>query len=475
MTLPSTVHQLLTEYRRRTVSPVEVVQAHLDRIDRFDPVLNAFTVVDREGAVAAARRAESLLAAEADGGPPAGDLAGVPLTVKDIVNQEGFPCTDGSAVTSDEPAGQDCPSVARLREAGAVILGRTTTPEFGWKGMTDSPRFGITRNPWDLDHTPGGSSGGAAAALTAGIGVVAHGSDGGGSIRIPSSYCGLVGLKPTFGRVPQAPVGSPFTTLVAEGPLARTVEDAALLLNVLSRPDIRDWHAVPHDPRDWRIGINDGLAGLTVAYSETFGGAEVQPDVLAACRAVVDQLSDAGVRVVEVGSVIEPLRPKLEGYWKAGFASILNGIPSDRWDELDPGFRTLAQEGMGFDVHGMTAAQTARADLVETMRRFHLDHDVLLTPTMPTPPPPVDTTYHSAAFDRWHHAVPFTVPFNYSGQPAASVPAGFSASPALPIGLQVVATLYREDLVLRAARAILAITGWSWSAREPGQQAEPQT
>ncbi len=457
--LPATVHGLLRSYRRKELSPVEVVAEHLARIERLDPTLNAFVVVDVEGATAAAAEsAERWARAE-----PIGDLDGIPVTIKDIVAMAGFPTSEGSTVSSDEPAAADAPPVARLREANAVLLGKTTTSEFGWKGMTDSPRFGITRNPWDTDHTPGGSSGGAGASLAAGIGAVAHGSDGGGSIRIPASYCGLVGLKPTSGRVPQAPVDSPFVSLVANGPLARSVEDAGLLLNVLSRPDIRDWHAVPHDDRDWRVGLDDGLTGLRIAYSETYGGAMVEPDVAAICRRVVDRLADAGADITEVGPVIEPLRPQLEGYWKAGFATRLATIPSDRWGELDPGFRVLAQEGMTFDVHGMAEANAARARLVETMRRFHLDHDILLTPTMPTPPPPVDTTYHGPGFDRWDHAVPFTVPFNYSGQPAASIPAGVTADgPVLPVGLQVVATHFREDLVLRAARAVLDLVGWTW-------------
>lgn len=458
-----TVHQLLAAYRRRELSPIDVLEANLARLDAVEPTINAFTVrIDPESLRAQAEASAERWAA----GRPTGDLDGVPVTVKDIVAMAGHPTSEGSAVTSGEADGADHPSVARLREANAVILGKTTTSEFGWKGMTDTPRYGITRNPWNTDHTPGGSSGGAGASLAAGIGAVAHGNDGGGSIRIPASYCGLVGLKPTFGRVPQWPVGSPFITLVSNGPLARSVEDAALLLNVLSRPDLRDWHAVPHDPRDWRVGINDGVSGLKLAYSETFGGATVDPVVASTCRTAIDRLADAGADIVEVGDVIEPLRPQLEGYWKAGFASRLNSIPSDRWSELDPGFRTLAQEGMAFDVHQMAAATTARADLVETMRRFHLDHDLLLTPTMPTLAPPVDTVYHSPGFDRWDHAVPFTVPFNYSGQPAGSIPAGVAAG--LPVGLQLVATHFREDLVLRAARAVLDLLEWRWAPVEPG-------
>ena len=457
-----TVHQILRAYRRRELSPTEVLEANLARIEATEPTLNAFAVrvaanLLRNQATASANRWFK--------GEPIGDLDGIPVTVKDIVAMAGYPTSEGSSVTSDEPATVDHPSVARLREANAIILGKTTTSEFGWKGMTDTPRYGVTRNPWNPDHSPGGSSGGAGASLAAGIGAIAHGNDGGGSIRIPASYCGLVGLKPTFGRVPQAPVDSPFISLVANGPLARSVEDAALLLNVLSRPDLRDWHAVPHDPRDWRVGTNDGLAGLKLAYTETLGGATTSPEVSAACRAAIDRLADAGADITEVDDVFEPLRPQLEDYWKAGFASRLNAIPSDRWSELDPGFRTLAQEGMGFDVHGMVSANAARARLVETMRRFHLDHDVLITPTMPTLAPAVETVYHTEGFDRWDHAVPFTVPFNYTGQPAASIPAGTVdvAGGALPVGLQLVASHFREDLVLRTARAALDVLNWTWA------------
>lgn len=459
--LPDTIHGLLTAYRRGTASPVEVVDHHLDAIGRIDPKINAFVAVDRDAARAAAQQS----AGRWQRGDRTGELDGVPVTIKDIVAVAGFPTREGSRVTSELKALVDAPVVARLREAGALILGKTTTPEFGWKGMTDSPAYGVTRNPWNLDCTSGGSSGGAAASLASGIGVAAHGNDGGGSIRIPASYCGLIGLKPTFGRVPQAPVESPYSSLVANGPLARTVADAALLLNIMSRPDIRDWHGLPHDPRDWRVGLNDSLRGLRIAYTERLGGASVDSDVSRVCRGVVARLAVEGIDVTELDEIIDPLRPQFEPYWKAGFAHRLRTIPPERRSDLDPEFRKLAEEGLDVRVEAIDAAYAARARLVATMRRLHLDYDILLMPTVPTPPPLAATTYHSSSFDRWEHAVPFTLPFNLTGQPAASIPAGPSSA-GLPIGLQLVATHYREDLVLRASRAILDLLGWSWP--DPG-------
>ncbi|MDH4362774.1 MAG: amidase [Acidimicrobiia bacterium] len=455
--IPTTIHGLLAAYRRGLLTPIEVVDHHLTHLARVEPKLNAFAVVDRDGARKAAQHSTSRW----QRGDRVGDLEGVPITVKDIVAMAGLPTREGSKVTSELKALVDSPVVARLREAGAVILGKTNTPEFGWKGITDSPAFGTTRSPWNPEFSPGGSSGGAAAALAAGVGVAAHGNDGGGSIRIPASYCGLIGLKPTFGRVAQAPVESPYATLVANGPLTRSVEDAALLLNVMSRPDIRDWHAIPHYSGDWRIGLNDGLRGVRIGYTERLGGAAVDPEVRRVCRSAVDRLAIDGYEVTELDEVIEPLRPQFEAYWKAGFAHRLRTIPTPRHNDLDPDFRKLAEEGLDVTVEEIDAAYAARARLVARMRRLHLDFDLLITPTMPTPPPRADVVYHSSVFDRWDHAVPFTVPFNLTGQPAASVPVGLTGL-GLPIGLQIAANHFREDLILRAARVVLDLLAWRW-------------
>jgi aspartyl-tRNA(Asn)/glutamyl-tRNA(Gln) amidotransferase subunit A len=443
-----TATELLDHYRRRTLSPLEVVEAALTRLERYDPVLNAFQLLDAEGARRSARESEARWAR----GEPMGALDGVPVTIKDIVLTKGWPTRFGSkTVDPDQPWDEDAPCVARLREAGAIFLGKTTTPEFGWKGMTDSPLAGITRNPWNTGHTPGGSSGGAGASLAAGIGALAYGNDGGGSIRIPSSYCGIFGIKPTFARVPHYPQEGPFCTVVSGGPMTRCVQDAALMLNVLVQPDSRDAYSLPPTDRDYRIGLEDGVRGLRLAFSPNLGGARVDEEVLSLVRAGVERFAELGARVDEVGPVIEPLRPAFEDLWLAGFADRLRAVPQEKRGLLDPGFRALAEHGLEVTMERFSAATTARSQLIARLNAFHETYDLLLTPTMPTPPPTVETAYHTPEFDRWEHGVPFTLPFNLTGQPAASIPCGLTES-GLPVGLQIVGPRFGEHLVLRASR-----------------------
>ncbi|MCP3855512.1 MAG: amidase, partial [Actinomycetia bacterium] len=323
--LGASIAELTTAYRRGDLSPVEVTRAHLERIDALEPRLNAFMWVDGEGALVAARASE----ARWSSGQSAGPLDGVPATVKDIVLMAGHPTRYGTATSPTGADTESAPSVDRLLEAGAVILGKTTTPEFGWKGMTDGPLFGTTRNPWNLDHTPGGSSGGAAAAVAGGIGAVAYGNDGGGSIRIPSSYSGLYGIKPTTGRVPHHPPSGPGDSLGAGGPLARSTADAATVLTVLAQPDRRDWYSLPDDGRDWRLGIEEGVRGLRVAATHTLGGARARPEIVAALEAAVVAFEELGARVEWVGEVFEPLRPRFEDHWKALFGLRLGTVPEE--------------------------------------------------------------------------------------------------------------------------------------------------
>jgi len=444
-------HALLAAYRAGDLDPVGIVAAHLERAERLQPSLNAFMSLDHEGAKKAAAAAAERWARKR----PLGPLDGVPITVKDIVDVAGTPNRSGSLTGAPDLAAADAPAVARLREAGAIIIGKTTTPEFGWKGITDGPLFGTTRNPWNTAHSPGGSSGGAGSSLAAGIGAFAFGNDGGGSIRIPASYSGVVGFKPSFGRVPHGPQTSAFSTLVSGGPLARDVADAALALNVLSQPDPRDAFALAHERRDWRQALDGGLKGLRIGWTTELGEAACEAEVAAAVEAAVGRLEGLGATLSRVGPVFPALRPIFEDYWLAGFAATLRTVPEAERDLLDPGFRAVAERGLSVGVEALEAGIVARAALTQTMNHFHQEFDVLLTPTMPTLPPPADTVYHSQGFDRWRHAVPFTVPFNLTGQPAASLPCAVSAS-GLPIGLQIVGPRHGDALVLRVASAVEA-------------------
>ena len=441
--------ELAAAYRRRALSPMEVVEVALGRIERFEPALAAFQLVDPEAAREAARAAT----VRWHRGRPASPLDGVPMTVKDLVLTEGWPTLEGSRTV--DPAGpwtEDAPCVARLREGGAVLLGKTTTPEFGWKGLTDSPLRGTTRNPWDRTRSPGGSSGGAAAALAAGIGGLAHGTDGGGSIRIPASYCGLVGFKPTFGRVPHAPQTSPYATLSSNGPLARSVADAALMTTLIAQPDVRDWLAAPYDGRDYRAGLDDGVKGLRIAYAPGFAGAEPRPEVAAIVGEAVARFAGLGARLEAVGEVVPPLRPAFEDYWLAGLAYRVRRLDAAKRALLDPGLRELAERGERVGLDGYYAGVAARAGLALALNRFHETYDLLVTPTMPSAAPPADTVYHGPDFDRWRDATPYTVAFNLTGQPAASLPCGLTAE-GLPVGLQIVGPRFHDAAVLRAARA----------------------
>ena len=447
-----TVTALLRAFGQGRLTPEQATESALARIKATEPTLNAFQIIDeagaREAAAASARRWAE--------GRPLGPMDGIPLSIKDIVATKGWPTLSGSrTVDTNGPWDTDSPAVARLREGGAVILGKTTTPEFGWKGMTDSPLAGITRNPWNPDHTPGGSSGGAAASLAAGVGAIAHGTDGGGSIRIPANYCGLFGIKPTYGRVPHTPNERPFSTLSSAGPIARTVTDAALFLNVITQPDDRDWRALPPDGRDYRIGLEDGVRGLRLAYAPALGGAEVAGEVLAATDAAIEVFKDLGAIVENVGEVIEPLRPRFESYWIAGFATRVRGMSAEKRALLEPAFRELAEAGLDVDIDEYLRGEGERTILGVEFATLHRDYDLLITPTQPTLPPRVETRYHSPEFDRWRHAVPFTVPFNLTGQPAASMLCGVSDG-GLPIGLQIVGPRFADHLVLRASRAFEA-------------------
>ena len=435
-------------YRRRALSPVEAAEALFARLDALQPRLNAFSIVDRDGALAAARAAEARWHA----GRPLGPLDGVPVTIKDLVMMRGHPTRRGSHLTDATPDAEDGPAVARLREAGAVILGKTTSPEFGWKAIGDSPLTGITRNPWNLDRTPGGSSAGAAAACAAGIAPLHVGSDGAGSIRIPSAFTGIFGMKATFGRVPAHPP-SPMGLLSNVGPMTRSVRDAAAMLNVLARPDARDPYSLPPESRDYLDGIDAGVKGLRIAYTHDLGYAAVDPEIAACCAAAARQFEALGAVVEEVEAIFPSPREALLTLWSAGTARLLAGFPAERHGLCDPGLAASAAAGARVTGADYVGADLARTALGARMAAFHQRYDLLLTPMMPVAALPVGQDLNDPTKERhWIDWSPFSYPFNMTRQPACSIPCGLTEA-GLPIGLQIVGPLYAEDRVLRAARA----------------------
>jgi aspartyl-tRNA(Asn)/glutamyl-tRNA(Gln) amidotransferase subunit A len=440
---------LLAAYRDRRLSPVEVLEASLARIERDDRVLDAFCLVDGERALAEARRSEERWR----DGAPSGALDGVPVAVKDVFPTRGWPTLRGSrAVDPAGPWEDDAPAVAALRRHGAVLPGKTTTPEFGWKGVTDSPLAGITRNPWDPARTAGGSSGGSAAALAAGMVPLALGTDGGGSIRIPSSFCGLPGIKPTYGRVPAWPP-SPYGAVAHAGPMARSVTDLALLLDVMSEPDRRDWTALPPPGRSFLDGLDDGVRGIRVAFSPTLGYVTVDPEVAAAVAGAAEALAALGAHVERADPDFPDPRDAFETLWSAGAAKLVADLGDPPAGVLDPGFAALAAAGRSHALSDYLVAVSRRDALGLHMSLFHRDWDLLVTPAVPIPAFEAGRDVPDGWPDRgWPSWTPFTFPFNLTQQPAASVPCGFTAD-GLPIGLQIVGPRYGDALVLRAARA----------------------
>lgn len=445
-----TAGDLVRLYRRRELSPVEVTRDVLARIERFEPAINAFVLVDGEGALASARESE----ARWHKGEARGPVDGVPATIKDNIWVKGLPSRRGSATTDDAPMADDAPAAARLREQGAPILGKTTLPEFGWIGACHSPLTGITRNPWNLAHTPGGSSGGAAASALLNLGWLHLGTDGAGSIRIPAAFSGIFGIKPSFGRVAAYPA-SPFSMLAHLGPLTRTVTDAATMLSVLSGPDARDMTAWNTPAPDFRIGLDDGVKGLRIAWSPRLGYVKkINPEIEQAAAAAARVFEELGAHVEEADPGLPDSAEMIRTLWYAVSADIVDQASAEARAKMDKGFLRIAEHGRRYTLADWFSAYTRRSDLANIMVRFHERYDLLLTPQMPIPAleaghvAPADGSFG----DEWVEWSPYTYPFNMTQQPAASVPCGFTSG-GLPIGLQIVGPARQDALVLRAARA----------------------
>ncbi|WP_406330280.1 amidase [Streptomyces sp. NBC_00203] len=446
-----TAGRLVDGYRKGEFSPVEATRAALERADAVQPAVNAFVRLDAEEALAQAQES----AERWRRGEPAGLLDGVPVTVKDVLLLRGRPTLRGSRTV--DPQGrwdEDAPSVARLREHGAVFLGKTTTPQFGWKGVTDSALTGVTRNPYDVSRTSGGSSGGSAAAVALGAGPLSLGTDGGGSVRIPAAFCGIFGLKPTYGRVPLYPA-SAFGTLSHVGPMTRDAADAALLMDVISGPDARDWSALGPVGGSFVDALEGGVRGLRVAYSPSLGGqVAVRPAVAAAVRRAVERLAGLGAYVTEADPDLTDPLDAFHTLWFGAAARLTQPFGPHQRELLDPGLREISGLGARISALDYLAAVDVRMGLGRRMGRFHESYDVLVTPTLPL------TAFEAGAevpagssHRRWTGWTPFTYPFNMTQQPAATVPVGL-APDGLPVGLQIVAARHRDDLVLRTAHAL---------------------
>jgi aspartyl-tRNA(Asn)/glutamyl-tRNA(Gln) amidotransferase subunit A len=445
-----TATELVDAYRRRSLSPVEATTRILDRIEAVNPRLNAYYEVDRPGALAAAAAA----AARWRDGTPLGPLDGVPVSVKDHLQTRGLTNPRGAAAARPAPADFDCPPVARLREGGAVILGKTTMPELSVVPVTESAAFGITRNPWRLDHSSGGSSGGAAAAVAAGLGPLALGTDGGGSIRLPAAFTNLVGLKPTLGRVPYFP-GQ--TDRTVSGPIARNAADAALAMNVIARPDGRDWMELAPDGTDYVAALDGGLAGLRVAASPTFGFERIDPAVrraferglerLAALGARIDPVETIGFDVTDIYMIQAALRLR----------RTRDAMDPDEFARRPAAIRSVLNFAAQLGPDDVQRMIDRRNELGTALLAVFAKYQVVVSPASPTPAPPIGKFYPDGdllgADSR--NLIGFACPFNLVHMPAIGVPCGFTAD-GLPVGLQIAGPKYADALLLRAAHAFAA-------------------
>ncbi len=449
--------ELAAMIRARKISPVEVTKAVLAQIERHNPALNAIVTMNKEEALCAAGKAEQAVMS----GQQLGPLHGVPLHVKDNLFVAGSRTTFGSKLAEANVTTENCPAVERLRAAGMILIGRTNTPEQGWKGVTDNRVFGATRNPWNTALTPGGSSGGAAAAVAAGMGPIGLGTDGGGSLRIPAAFCGVFGFKPSFGRVPNWPGGGG-AMLRHIGTITRTVADMAAALDVMAGPDARDLLSLPQTGDKYTASHDSGIRGTCIAYSPNLGYARVDPEVAALCERAAKRFGEAGATVEQVELGWPDPYDAWSVFFFGTFAGALEKNLAQQGDLLDPGLRRVVEQGLQLKGTDFANALGARHEFWEKVRRVYERFDLLLCPTLPVLPFPIGQDEASPIDGeqlrplQWTR---FTYPFNLTGQPAASVPAGWSQS-GLPIGLQIVGNRHADVLVLQVARAWEQIQPW---------------
>ena len=455
--------QLARLIRAKQLSPVELTRAVLERIERLNPVVNAFCTLTAEAALQAARAAEQAVMT----GRPLGPLHGLPFSIKDLHLTKGVRTMSGSFIFADRVPDVDAPFVRRLTDAGGIMLGKTTSPEFGWKALGDSPVTGITRNPLNTGMTTGGSSAGAGAAAAAGLGPLHQGSDGAGSIRIPSGFCGIYGLKPSYGRVPMWPVSnSDYTSHV--GPMTRTVADAALMLAVMAGPDDWDRTSLERAPEDY-VGLCDrGIKGLRVAFSPDLGGLRVDAEVASVVAQAARAFADLGCVVDEVKPAFADSHDLIRCTWSAHEAGNYAHYLREWRDRMDPGLVACIEEGLRYSVVDYIEARGRKLAYWDRVRPLFETYTLLLTPSVSVAAFPVGRInpehYPQHPWD-WLGWASFSYPFNFTGQPAASVPAGFTPS-GMPVGLQIVGRRFADLTVLQASAAYEAARPWA-SRRPP--------
>ncbi len=440
--------ELLAAYAAKTLTPVEALQSVLERIAKQNSAINAFAVMN-PGALAAAHESTARWQA----GTPQGALDGVPVTVKDLIDIAGLPTRRGSQLTDPTPLTTDAPTVTALKKSGAVIIAKTTTTEFGWKSPGDCPLNGITRNPWNTEHTPGGSSAGGAAAAAAGFGPLHIGTDAGGSIRIPAAWSGVVGLKPTFGRVPQWPLGA-FGNVAVAGPITRTVRDAALMLNVLASFDPRDPFCLPSENADYRTGIEDGVKGLRIGILRSPGfAAQADADAWDALEITRKILEDSGATVIDADIALPDSSEIFSKIWGAALARLVAMVPAEKHHLLDAGLTAVAAQFANVTASDMIEAEALRLTASHAMAQLHTSYDAVICPCVPSCAPRAGQKLTDPVHALWHDWAPWTFLFNLTRQPAISIPIGVNANN-LPRAVQIATALYNDSLLLRIARTV---------------------
>jgi Asp-tRNA(Asn)/Glu-tRNA(Gln) amidotransferase A subunit family amidase len=455
--------QLLDAYRKKTLSPVEVIEALAGRIEALNPTLNAYCQLRLEEA-----RAEAKIRENGLGQGTLMPLHGIPFSIKDMTAVAGMPTTFGSKAMVDAIAAEDAPIVERLKRAGAIFIGKTNLPEFAYKGTTDNLLFGPTRNPWNTTRIAGGSSGGAAAAVAAGMGPLAEGTDGGGSIRIPASCCGVYGLKPSVGRVPHTLLPNRFLLAAHTGPITRTVADAALMLDVIAGPDERDPLSLPAGEKSYSAGLNGGVKGARIAFSVDLGFAVVAPEIAEITRKAAQAFSEAGAQVEEVQLDCGNPEAAMWVMWRSLYSTIADLVDLERWaPEMTPNLVQIIRDGGRLSARDYLGALASASAFYDKLRLVFEKYEFILSPVLACEPFEIGIEGPTEINNKPCHPIVgwlLTYPFNMTGHPACSIPCGFTRS-GLPVGLQIIARRHQDAALLRASAAFESAR--PWASRRP--------